>query len=78
MGQRSGHAAASSDRSLAESLAKLWPHRWHESNWLKNTCCYFGFHHWKQLDLEALVPDRDVKFCLWCEKVKLDGVIYLD
>jgi hypothetical protein len=33
-----------SDAELAQSLAQLWPHRWHESNCLLNICCYFGLH----------------------------------
>jgi len=76
--RRSGPMAASSDRLLAESLAKLWPHRWHESNWLKNAFCHFGWHRWTRLNLDNLLPQREVRFCFWCEKVKLDGVIYGD
>lgn len=67
-----------SDTELARSLANLWPHRWHESNCLLNILCYVGLHRWMKLDLSAFVPDREVKFCFWCEKVKLDGVIYDD
>ena len=67
-----------SDAELAASLAKLWPHRWHESNWLKNLFCHFGWHNWKQLYLDELLPNREVRFCYWCSKVKLDGVIYND
>jgi hypothetical protein len=67
-----------SDAELAQSLAQLWPHRWHESNTLLNILCSVGLHRWMQLDLSAFVPDREVKFCFWCEKVKLDGVIYGD
>ncbi|AXC09399.1 hypothetical protein ACPOL_0012 [Acidisarcina polymorpha] len=72
----SGASNPSSDAELAASLATLWPHRWHESNWLKNVCCCGGLHNWKQLHLEELLPDREVRFCYWCSKVKLDGVIY--
>jgi len=67
-----------SDAELAESLAQLWPHRWHESNCLLNILCRFGLHRWMPLDLSAFLPDREVRFCFWCEKVKLDGVIYGD
>ena len=42
----------SNDAELAASLAKLWPHRWHESNWLKNLFCHFGLHNWQQLYLD--------------------------
>ena len=71
-------SASLSDTELAKSLAKLWPHRWHESNWLKNAFCHFGLHSWRRLDLEELVPGRQVRFCFWCEKVKLDGTIHGD
>jgi hypothetical protein len=37
------------DAELAARLATLWPHRWHESNWLKNLFCHFGLHSWQQL-----------------------------
>jgi hypothetical protein len=67
-----------SDAELAQSLAQLWPHRWHESNCLLNILCHAGLHRWMKLDLSAFVPDREVRFCFWCEKVKLDGVIYGD
>jgi len=74
----SGLATPSSDAELAAWLAKLWPHRWHESNWLKNVFCQFHLHNWKQLHLEELLPAREVRFCYWCSKVELDGSIYGD
>jgi hypothetical protein len=40
-----------SDAQLARSLAKLWPHRLHESSWLKNFFCWMRLHRWAQLDL---------------------------
>jgi hypothetical protein len=65
------------DSALAASLAKLWPHRLHESNCFKNLLCYLGLHRWAQLNLDRLLPDqREVGFCRWCPKVKIDGVIY--
>jgi len=67
-----------SDEDLAQSLATLWPHRWHESNCLLNILCYLGLHRWMELDLSAFVPHREVRFCFWCEKVKLDGIVYGD
>jgi hypothetical protein len=60
----------------ARSLAKLWPHRLHESNYLKNLCCYLGLHRWSRLDLSALAVEKDVKFCRWCSKVKIGRTIY--
>jgi hypothetical protein len=41
---------------LAQSLAKLWPHREHESNCWKNLMCWVGLHRWAQLDLSQLAP----------------------
>ena len=73
-----GRSAISSDAELAASLATLWPHRWHESNWLKNLFCHFGLHRWKELYLDKLLPGREVRFCYWCSKVRLDGTIHGD
>jgi hypothetical protein len=67
-----------SEAELAQSLANLWPHRGHESNCVLNIRCGCGLHRSMQLDLSAFVPEREVKFCFWCEKIKLDGVIYGD
>ncbi len=74
--RRSAPATPLSDAELAASLGALWPHRWHESNWLKNLFCHAGVHNWKQLYLDEVLPEREVRFCYWCTKVKLDGVIY--
>jgi hypothetical protein len=57
-------------------LAKLWPHREHESSALKNCFCLLGVHRWRKLDLSGLVPDRDSQHCFWCSKVRIDGVTY--
>ena len=66
----------SRDAELVASLAKLWPHREHESNSVKSLFCHLGMHRWRQLDLTELLPDRQVRNCFWCSKVKLDGIIY--
>lgn len=66
----------SSDAELATSLAKLWPNREHESNAIKGLCCRYGLHRWRQLNLEELIPDKEVSYCFWCSKVRIDGVIY--
>jgi len=62
----------------AKSLSKLWPHRMHESNHLKNLCCHLGLHRWSRLDRSALGLEKDVNFCRWCPKVKIDHMIYRD
>ena len=64
------------DESVARSVAKLWPHREHESNTLESLCCRVGLHRWKQLDLTEVVPDKQVDFCFWCSKVRVEGVVY--
>jgi hypothetical protein len=66
----------SPDQALAASLAKLWPHREHESNAVKALLCRCGLHRWRTLDLSELVPGRDVRYCFWCSKVRIDGTIY--
>ena len=62
--------------ALNASLAKLWPHREHESNALKNLLCSAGLHRWRQLDLSELYPGKEVRFCFWCSKIKVDGIVY--
>ena len=67
-----------SDAALAQSLAKLWPHRMHESSWLKNACCAMHLHRWAQLDLSQIAPGREVWFCRWCDRIKIDGARFGD
>jgi hypothetical protein len=64
------------DLELAILAAKLWPHRAHESNAILALLCRIGLHRWRRLDLENLVPNRDILHCFWCSKVKIDGVVY--
>ena len=64
------------DLPLVASLAKLWPHREHESSAIKNFFCWVGLHRWVQLDLRELHPGKNVHFCFWCSKIKIDGVLY--
>ena len=63
-------------QALAASLAKLWPNRLHESNFLKNLFCRVGLHRWARLDLQELAAGKDVRFCRWCSDVELYGKIY--
>lgn len=64
------------DAALATTLARLWPHREHESGPARSLLCRAGFHSWRQLDLRSIAPGRDVRFCFWCSKIELDGVIH--
>jgi hypothetical protein len=64
------------DADLAIRVAKLWPHREHESNSLMALLCRMGVHHWRRLNLATLIPGKDILHCFWCSKVKIDGVIY--
>jgi hypothetical protein len=66
----------SADSVLITSLARLWPHREHESNAVKNLFCLAGLHRWRQLDLNELYPAKEVRYCFWCSKIKVNGVIY--
>jgi hypothetical protein len=66
------------DALLAASLAKLWPHREHESSCFKNLLCHFGLHRWSQLNLDNLLPGKEIRHCFWCSKVRVDGVTYGD
>jgi hypothetical protein len=67
---------ASPDSELAVQIAKLWPHREHESNGALGLLCRIGLHRWRRLDLATLVPGKNILHCFWCSKVKIDGVIY--
>jgi hypothetical protein len=66
------------DPDLAAQLARLWPNRLHESNWLKNFLCWLGLHRWSPLGQASALPGREVKFCRWCASVKVDGVNYTE
>jgi hypothetical protein len=67
---------SSSDAELASSLARLWPHREHESSAVTGLLCRVGIHYWRQLDLADIAPNRNVRFCFWCSDIKIDGVIH--
>jgi len=64
------------DAALIASLAKLWPHREHESNAIKNLFCSIGMHRLRALDLNELYPGKHIRYCFWCSKIKIDGAIY--
>jgi len=36
-------------------LRKFWPHRTHESNWLKDVACRLGQHRWYAMTLNDSV-----------------------
>jgi hypothetical protein len=64
-------------RRARRRLAKLWPHRQHESGAFRNLLCCFRLHRWAQLNLAGLVPDsEEVWFCRWCSKVRVNGTVY--
>ncbi len=67
---------SSSDAELAVSLARLWPHREHESSAVAGLLCRIGIHNWRRLNLEDVAPNRRVRFCFWCSDVEIDGVIH--
>ncbi len=64
------------DSELAIRVAKLWPHREHESSGVLGLICRIGLHRRRRLDLATLTPDKDILHCFWCSKVKVDGVVY--
>lgn len=65
------------DAALATALArKLWPHREHEAGAVLALICRCGVHRWRQLDLSELVSGREIDFCFWCSKVRIDGTLY--
>jgi len=54
-----------------ETLARLWPNRVHESSWLKNLACHFGWHRWHEMKLEDSQSATPMRFCRWCAKSKI-------
>ena len=65
--------SSESDAELGRSLAKLWPHRLHESSAWKNLLCWFGLHRRAQLDLSHQALSREVWFCRWCDRIRIEG-----
>ena len=64
------------DSELATQVARLWPHRECESNIMLGQFCRVGLHRWQQLDLSELAPSKDIHFCFWCKRVKVDGIVH--
>jgi hypothetical protein len=64
------------DSEFAKRIAKLWPNRKHEANSFLALLCHFGIHRWRRLDLSSLAPGKNICFCFWCSKVKVNGVVY--
>jgi hypothetical protein len=65
-----------SDAALAASVAKLWPHREHESGPVRGLLCRIGIHRWRQIPLAELIPARRIHFCFWCSCIRIDATIY--
>ncbi len=70
------HIADSADAQLAYYLQRFWPHRDHEAGTLRALCCLLGLHLWAQPDFSALASRRNIRFCLGCSTVEIDGVRY--
>ena len=66
----------SEEMQLARSLKRMWPHREHESGTLRSLMCFLGLHLWLAPDYSSLVRHRDIRFCLWCSSVEIDGRVY--
>ena len=58
----------SDERISHASLARLWPNRVHESNWVKSLACWLGLHRWYEMRLEGFAGRA--RFCRWCSKVE--------
>jgi hypothetical protein len=50
-------------------LARLWPNREHESNWLKALLCSVGIHRWHRVSLFCQ-EQNEIAFCRWCPRIK--------
>jgi hypothetical protein len=64
------------DAQLAMSLQRMWPHREHESGVLRTLMCWLGMHLWLRPDYTGVARRRNVRFCLWCSCVEIDGRLY--
>ena len=54
------------------ALAKLWPNRTHESNWMKDVLCRLTLHRWHRVDVPGLQSTRvTAVFCRWCTAIRL-------
>jgi hypothetical protein len=51
-------------------LARLWPNRTHESNWVKGALCAVGAHRWYRVDVPVHGLILPCRFCRWCPKVE--------
>jgi hypothetical protein len=65
-----------SPEELKPLLRKAWPHRTHESNWLKDINCRLGWHRWYPMTLSDSKSGLRVActFCRFCTEVKVDDV----
>lgn len=65
-----------SDAALATALARLWPNREHEASAVAGLFCRMGIHFWRALDLTDQGLGKEVRFCFWCSKIRINGVIF--
>jgi hypothetical protein len=66
-----------SDAALAMAVLNSGLARLHESSPLLGLLCRARLHRWAQLNLKGLGPDtKEVRFCRWCTKVKINGIAY--
>lgn len=61
---------------LAKNLQRMWPHREHESGMMRSMMCFLGLHFWLAPDCTSHVRHRNVRFCLWCSCVEIEGRVY--
>jgi hypothetical protein len=59
-------AADSPDSTM---LARLWPHRAHESNWFNGLLCACGLHRWHRVALPGSSEPVEYRFCRWCPAI---------
>ena len=68
--QHSANTAQAASRLSPESLARLWPNRVHESNWVKSLACSLGLHRWYEMRLEGFMSASTARYCRWSSKVE--------
>jgi len=54
------------------ALAKLWPNRTHESNWMKEVLCRLTLHRWHRVDVPGPQSTNvTADFCRRCTAIRL-------
>jgi hypothetical protein len=68
-----GGLARLNSQDMLASLARLWPNRTHEANWMKQLLCSAGLHRWHSVQVPWTGSTLRCRFCRWCPRVRVLG-----